>query len=74
VGSNIFNVAAILGTTSIVTPVQVAPDILIHELPAVLLLSAIVIPVTWNGFMVRRWEGAVLLSLYVIIGIFLFTT
>lgn len=74
VGSNIFNVAAILGTTSIVTPVQVAPEILIHELPAVLLLSAIVIPVTWNGFMVRRWEGAVLLSLYVVLGIFLFTT
>jgi cation:H+ antiporter len=74
VGSNIFNVAAILGTTSIVTPVQVAPEILIHELPAVLLLSAIVIPVTWNGFTVRRWEGAVLLSLYVVLGIFLFTT
>ncbi|UCC26872.1 MAG: calcium/sodium antiporter [Gemmatimonadales bacterium] len=74
VGSNIFNVAAILGTTSLVTPVQVAPEILVQELPAVLLLSLIVVPVTWNGFVVRRWEGAVLLTLYVVLGILLFTT
>jgi len=72
VGSNIFNVAAILGTTSVVTPMNVAPQILTQELPAVLLLSVIVLPVTWNAFRVRRWEGAILLTSYVVLGILLF--
>ncbi len=72
VGSNIFNVAAILGATSVVTPIQVDPDILRHELPAVLFLSLLVLPVTRNAFMVRRWEGMVLLGSYVGLGILLF--
>jgi len=72
VGSNIFNVAAILGTTAVVTPLNVAPQILTQELPAVLLLSVVVLPVTWNAFMVRRWEGAILLTGYVVLGILLF--
>lgn len=72
VGSNIFNVAAILGTTSIFADIPVPESILYRELPAVLLLSAIVLPVTWNGFMVRRWEGAILLTGYITAGIWLF--
>lgn len=72
VGSNIFNIAAILGTTATVTPVQVAPEVLTQELPAVLLLSLVVLPVAWNAFMVRRWEGAILLTGYVLLGAWLF--
>lgn len=72
VGSNIFNIAAILGTTAVVTPITVAPEILTQELPAVFALSLVVLPVAWNGFMVRRWEGAVLLTGYVVLGTLLF--
>ncbi|HSG49892.1 MAG TPA: calcium/sodium antiporter [Longimicrobiales bacterium] len=72
VGSNIFNIAAILGTTATVTPIQVAPEVLTQELPAVLLLSLVVLPVAWNAFMVRRWEGAILLTGYVVLGAWLF--
>lgn len=72
VGSNIFNLAAILGITSTVTPIRVAPEILTHELPAVILLSLVVLPVAWNAFMVRRWEGAILLTGYVVLGVWLF--
>lgn len=72
VGSNIFNIAAILGTTATVTPIRVAPEVLTRELPAVLLLSLVVLPVAWNAFMVRRWEGAILLTSYVILGAWLF--
>lgn len=72
IGSNIFNVAAILGTTAVVTPITVAPAVLREELPAVLILSFAVLPVTWNAFRVRRWEGAILLSGYIGIGIWLF--
>ena len=64
VGSNIFNVAAILGVTGLVKPIEVAPSVLTAELPAVLILSAVGLPVTWSAFRVRRWEGAILLTLY----------
>jgi cation:H+ antiporter len=72
VGSNIFNVAAILGATSVVTPLPVPDTILTQELPAVLLLSVAVLPVTMNTFTVRRWEGAVLLGGYIALGIWIF--
>ncbi len=74
IGSNIFNIAAILGTTALVSPIAVSPDVLREELPAVLILSFVVLPVTWNAFKVRRWEGAILLSGYVAIGVWLFRT
>ena len=64
IGSNIFNIAAILGITSMVTPITVNPEILTRELPAVLLLSLIVLPVTRIGLRVYRWEGAILLTCY----------
>ena len=72
VGSNIFNVAAILGATAAVTNVPVEPSILTRELPAVLILSVLVLPLARNGFAVRRWEGAVLLTGYVVLGTILF--
>ncbi|HKK94030.1 MAG TPA: calcium/sodium antiporter [Longimicrobiales bacterium] len=64
IGSNIFNIAAILGITSMVTPITVSPAILSRELPAVLLLSLIVLPVTRIGLRVYRWEGVILLVSY----------
>jgi cation:H+ antiporter len=74
IGSNIFNIAAILGATALVSPIAVSTDVLREELPAVLILSFVVLPVTWNAFKVRRWEGAILLSGYVAIGVWLFRT
>ncbi|MDT8342032.1 MAG: calcium/sodium antiporter [Longimicrobiales bacterium] len=72
IGSNIFNIAAILGATAAVTPVRIAPTILTQELPAVLFLSLLVLPITRHAFVVRRWEGAILLTSYVGVGIWLF--
>jgi len=64
IGSNIFNIAAILGITAMVTPIDVSPTIVARELPAVLLLSIVVLPLTRSGLRVHRWEGAVLLASY----------
>ncbi len=65
IGSNIFNLAAILGITSLVQPLEVATTVLTQELPAVLLLSLLAFPVTRSAHRVRRWEGAILLVSYV---------
>ena len=71
IGSNIFNVAAILGTTSILAPIPIPESILYRELPAVVLMSLLLFPVLRSGWRIRRWEGAILLAAYVGVGIYL---
>lgn len=72
IGSNVFNIAAILGITSTVTPIQVVPNVVREELPAVLFISLLAFPVTRSAHRVRRWEGAVLLAVYAGLGLWLF--
>lgn len=71
IGSNIFNIAAILGITSAVTPIAISSNIIRAELPAVLALSILAFPVTRMAHKVRRWEGAILLLCYVVAGFWL---
>lgn len=64
VGSNIFNLTAVLGTSTLVREFQVNPTILTHQLPAVLVISFLVWPVTASARKVRRSEGVLLLVAY----------
>ncbi len=64
IGSNIFNVAAVLGAASTLGTIGVASHVLVVELPAVLLLSALIIVVTLSGLTIRRWEGILLVASY----------
>ncbi|MDT8368917.1 MAG: calcium/sodium antiporter [Longimicrobiales bacterium] len=67
IGSNIFNIAAILGITSIVTPIHVSPEVITRELPAVFVLSFLILPLTRRNFCVHRWEGGLLLVTYAVL-------
>jgi cation:H+ antiporter len=71
IGSNIFNVAAILGTTAILEPIRVPASILSRELPAVIAISLLLFPLLRSGWRIRRWEGALLLAAYAAAGIYL---
>ncbi len=71
VGSNIFNLGAVLGITSTVAPIPIQPTVLSRELPAVIFLSLLVWPVTRSGFRIKRWEGAMLLATYALLGYWL---
>lgn len=64
VGSNIFNLSAVLGLTAVVRPLTVAASVLRVELPAVLVLSVLVLVIALSGRAIRRWEGGVLLAGY----------
>jgi cation:H+ antiporter len=69
IGSNIFNIAGVLGIASAVKPIPVAPSVLNTEFPAVLGLSFLmllvpVFPLTKGVFRIRRWEGGLLLGAY----------
>jgi cation:H+ antiporter len=71
IGSNIFNVAGILGVSSLVRPMAVSPVILSQALPAVLFLSVLVFPLLRTGWRIQRWEGALLLGCYLLLGYWL---
>jgi cation:H+ antiporter len=71
VGSNIFNIAAILGAASVLQPITIAQTVLVRELPAVLVMSALLFPMLRTGWRIQRWEGALLLGGYLSIGIWL---
>ena len=71
IGSNILNVSAILGTASVVRPIEIDSTILVKELPAVLILSVLVLPLLRTDWRIQRWEGAVLLASYVGLGVWL---
>ena len=68
IGSNIFNVAAILGTASIVQPLAIPSHILTRELAVVVAMSLLLFPVLRTRWRIRRWEGALLLGSYVAAG------
>jgi len=63
VGSNIFNLLAIGGLTSLVIPVT-SPSVRPLDFVAVGLTSVLRLPLVRTGFRLVRWEGALLLALY----------
>ena len=64
IGSNIFNITAVLGISSLVQPFSVVKSVLSVEIPAVLLLSILVLPLAVKRYEIRRWEGLILLFAY----------
>ena len=71
IGSNIFNILAILGTATVVQPIHVSSSVLARELPAVLIISVLVVPMLRTGWCIQRWEGALLLVCYLGLGLWL---
>lgn len=65
IGSNIFNLAGILGVTAAVSPIPIARSVLTHELVAVAIMSFVLFPLVRWDWRLQRWEGAFLLASYV---------
>lgn len=66
VGSNIFNLAAVLGAAALVRGYDIDQGILEQEWLMVLLLSVVMWPVVTTAKEVRRGEGVLLLAAYVV--------
>jgi cation:H+ antiporter len=73
VGSNLFNVLAVLGLGSLVAPdgVPVPAGALTFDLPIMIAVSIACLPVFLTGYTIARWEGAVFLGYYVVYVAFL---
>ncbi len=66
-GSNVFNIAAVLGVTSLVVPMDFSPDVLRLEYPAVMVATVLMVPIVRHRLVIRRREGVALLSIYLIL-------
>jgi cation:H+ antiporter len=65
-GSNIFNLTVILGTTAVVAGgVEVASGILRFDMPVMTAVAIACLPIFFTGHAIARWEGALFLALYV---------
>lgn len=65
VGSNFFNLLAIIGLAAVVQPIGVAPVFLQRDLWVMLAVTAALVPVIYTGRKIVRWEGALFLAGYV---------
>jgi len=66
VGSNIFNILAIMGTTAMIHPLAVPAEIVARDNWWMIGASALLFPIMKSGMRVNRIEGAVLLGGFVI--------
>ncbi len=64
VGSNIFNILAILGLAGVVSPLRTAVGMV--DLAMSLFLAVLLLPFMRSGFRLSRWEGAALLAVYLL--------
>ncbi|MGA1626343.1 MAG: calcium/sodium antiporter [Prochlorothrix sp.] len=66
VGSNIFNILAVVGISSVVSPqgLVIAPSVLNFDLPVMLVVAIGCLPIFFTGNVISRWEGMVFLGYY----------
>ena len=64
IGSNVFNIAAVLGVSAVASPLDVNPDVLSLQFPAVVIMSVLLVPIVRANLTIRRVEGIVLVGTY----------
>ncbi|BDQ31500.1 sodium:calcium antiporter [Nitrosopumilus zosterae] len=72
IGSNIFNILAILGISSLISGITVTEQVLV-DVGIMLAFSLVLIPIMRSGFVISRREGVILVAGYVVYVIFLFS-
>jgi cation:H+ antiporter len=67
VGSNIYNILAVLGLTAVVAPggVAVPSAALAFDVPVMIAVAAACLPIFFLDGRIARWEGALFLGYYV---------
>jgi len=73
VGSNIFNLMAVLGVSSVVAPsgIEISDAVIAFDLPIMLAVAFACLPIFFTGGVIRRYEGGILLGYYVLYTLYL---
>ncbi|MCQ9471285.1 calcium/sodium antiporter [Pseudomonas alliivorans] len=71
IGSNLFNLLGVLGLTALIAPVPltISPNALVFDLPIMLGVAVLCVPLFYSGYRIDRIEGVFLLSLYLTYGL-----
>jgi len=66
IGSNLFNLLAVLGITAVIAPnpLPVAASAVQVDLPVMVAVAVACLPIFANGHVIHRWEGLLFLALY----------
>ena len=72
IGSNIFNILMVIGSVALIRPLNVTQETLFFELPAMLLFSAVLIPMMMGTWAINRIKGFVLVFGYCAFVVLLF--
>jgi cation:H+ antiporter len=74
VGSNIFNILAVLGLSAAISPtgITVPAEALNFDLPVMIAVALGCLPIFFTGGMIERWEGFLFFAYYVVYTIYLF--
>lgn len=72
-GSCLFNLLAIVGIASMVTPggLNVAPALINFDIPVMIAVALACLPIFAAGHLISRWEGALFLGYYVLYVLYL---
>lgn len=67
VGSNLFNLLGVLGASATLSSsgIPVNRELIRLDYPVMLAATLVLIPICWNGFAIKRWEGMLLAAFYV---------
>ncbi len=67
IGSNLFNLLAVLGITASVAPnsIPVPSSAIQVDLPVMIVVAVACLPIFVNGHVLKRWEGALFFAFYV---------
>ncbi|ELY43719.1 calcium/sodium antiporter [Natronorubrum sulfidifaciens] len=66
VGSNIYNILAVLGIVALITPIEIASSTLWFEVPLVAVFTVVLVGMMAYGRTLTRFDGAVLVGGYVV--------
>lgn len=71
IGSSLFNLLGVLGLTALIAPapLSVSPNSLAYDLPIMLGVAVLSLPLFYSGYRVTRLEGLLLLALYAAYGL-----
>ena len=71
IGSSLFNLLGVLGLTTLIAPqpLSVSPNSLVYDLPIMLGVTVLCLPLFYSGLRISRRKGLLLLALYALYGL-----
>ncbi len=71
VGSNIFNILSVLGLSSVIHPIAIAPAAMQFDIPVMIAIAVACLPIFFTNYTISRWNGWMFLMYYVAYTVYL---